>query len=130
MDINSSVKYLGVTDETTTCDCCGKGELKSVIGLELASGAVVRYGTTCAAKALGLRRSPKTFAAVVAKIEEIVAGNAAKAKAVEAATEIAAMLGCVVYVTRKNGEFNAVREAAYNARGPVFYGYPVATVGA
>ena len=44
--------YLGTDDTVHVCDCCGRKDLKSVIGLETEYGEVVRYGVTCAAKAL------------------------------------------------------------------------------
>ncbi len=47
-----ALRYLGTDDTVHICDCCGKKGLKSVIGLETEHGEVVRYGVTCAAKAL------------------------------------------------------------------------------
>lgn len=52
-------RFVGVTDETTTCEECGKPELRSTVVLALldADGNVdehVRYGSTCAARALGI----------------------------------------------------------------------------
>ena len=49
---------LGIDDEVTTCDCCGKSELKCTMALsELdADGcevAVVHFGRDCGARALG-----------------------------------------------------------------------------
>ncbi len=49
----SNAKFLGTTDEVTTCDCCGRKDLKSTVALELADHAdPVYYGVTCAAHAL------------------------------------------------------------------------------
>lgn len=46
-------KIIGVTDETTVCEHCGKTNLKKVVVLEnLETGEIVRYGTDCAAKAM------------------------------------------------------------------------------
>lgn len=47
------IKILGVTDEITVCDCCGKKNLKKTIGLELTDGTTVHYGSECAATLLG-----------------------------------------------------------------------------
>lgn len=48
-----SAKFLGTTDDVTTCDCCGRKGLKSTVALELAEATdPVYYGVTCAAKAL------------------------------------------------------------------------------
>ena len=45
------MKILAITDETNTCECCGKRGLKRVVVIELENGAIVRYGTDCASKA-------------------------------------------------------------------------------
>jgi len=45
-------KIHGITDEVTTCDCCGKSKLSRTVGLENESGEVLYFGTTCAARAL------------------------------------------------------------------------------
>jgi hypothetical protein len=45
------VKVLGTTDETSTCECCGKTNLKRVVVLNI-EGDVVRYGCDCAARTL------------------------------------------------------------------------------
>lgn len=45
--------YLGTTDEHTTCDCCGKADLKSTVGIhDLETGEDVFFGVVCAARAL------------------------------------------------------------------------------
>jgi len=45
--------YLGTSDEVTTCDCCGKSELKSTVAIsDDDAGETVYFGSTCAAKAL------------------------------------------------------------------------------
>jgi len=51
---------LGIDDEVTACDCCGKKNLKCTVALSQldADGnevAVVRYGRDCAARALRVR---------------------------------------------------------------------------
>ena len=54
-------RYIGITDESTTCDNCGKVELKAtVVIMPLDEGGadegdVVYYGSTCAARALSVR---------------------------------------------------------------------------
>lgn len=52
-------RYIGITDETTVCEECGKPELKATVVLAVldADGNtedVVRYGSSCAAKALSI----------------------------------------------------------------------------
>lgn len=51
----ATYKILGITDDHTDCDCCGKSGLKKTVALD--KGGVVRYfGTECAAKAMGLTK--------------------------------------------------------------------------
>lgn len=47
-----NAKLLGITDERTTCDCCGKTNLKRVAVIDLGEGNIVYYGRDCAAKKL------------------------------------------------------------------------------
>ena len=43
---------LGITDERTSCDCCGKVDLKKVVALnDNETGEIVYFGTTCATSA-------------------------------------------------------------------------------
>ena len=44
---------LGTDDSITTCDCCGKSGLKLTVLIQLDSGDVVNYGTTCASRNTG-----------------------------------------------------------------------------
>jgi hypothetical protein len=52
-----TVKFLGTTDDVTTCDCCGRKDLKSTVALSFDDADPAYYGTTCAAHAL--RRDAK-----------------------------------------------------------------------
>lgn len=46
-------KILGIGDDVTDCQCCGKSDLKATVALKVIdSGEVVRYGRTCAAVAM------------------------------------------------------------------------------
>ena len=47
-------QILGLSDEVTTCDCCGRGGLKRTIRLGFDDGEEVFYGTTCASRAFAL----------------------------------------------------------------------------
>lgn len=47
-------RFLGNTDEVTTCDCCGRSDLKATVALEDECGTVVHYGVVCAARAMKL----------------------------------------------------------------------------
>lgn len=60
LDTEAPVKVfqvLGTTDEVTTCDCCGREDLKGTIVLkymtEEDAGKVVYFGSTCGARAAG-----------------------------------------------------------------------------
>lgn len=46
----------GITDEITTCDCCGKTSLKDTVALENEAGDVLYFGSHCAARVLGFGR--------------------------------------------------------------------------
>jgi hypothetical protein len=46
------MKILGISDEVTVCELCGKSNLKRTVEIELDNGAVVHYGCDCAAKML------------------------------------------------------------------------------
>lgn len=49
-------QFLGTTDEHTSCDCCGKKNLKSTVAIRnLETGEDVFFGVTCAARALKLQ---------------------------------------------------------------------------
>lgn len=43
---------LGTTEDVTTCDCCGKSELKKTIAFDN-GGITVYYGVVCASKETG-----------------------------------------------------------------------------
>lgn len=46
-------RILGITDERSACDCCGKTGLKRVVALEeMSTLKVWFYGTTCAANTM------------------------------------------------------------------------------
>lgn len=49
------MKILGINDEQTTCDCCGKVDLKRTVVI-LDGENVGRFGTTCAMRKMGASR--------------------------------------------------------------------------
>lgn len=54
--MSSTVVHLGTTDEITTCDCCGKANLKMTVALSFGiDGDVRHYGTSCAARAASMQ---------------------------------------------------------------------------
>lgn len=46
------MQVLGTTDERSSCDCCGRSDLKRTVVLSTEDGSTVYFGTSCAAKAL------------------------------------------------------------------------------
>lgn len=48
----SNATFLGNTDEVTSCDCCGRADLKSTVALSVDGSEPVYYGVVCAARAL------------------------------------------------------------------------------
>jgi hypothetical protein len=47
-------RFLGTTEEVTTCDLCGRKDLKNTVALEpFEGGEIVYYGSDCAARAIG-----------------------------------------------------------------------------
>jgi hypothetical protein len=47
------MKALYITDEITTCECCGRSELKATVAMQLNDGGILFYGRTCAARNSG-----------------------------------------------------------------------------
>lgn len=46
-------RALGTDDSITTCDCCGKANLKHTVTIELDDGEIVHYGSVCATRNTG-----------------------------------------------------------------------------
>ncbi len=47
----NSMKVLGISDERTTCECCGRTNLKSTVVIEnIETHQIVYWGSTCATK--------------------------------------------------------------------------------
>jgi len=46
-------RALGTDDSITTCDCCGKSNLKFTVTVELDDGEIVHYGQVCARRNTG-----------------------------------------------------------------------------
>lgn len=60
--MNEAPRILGISDEVTTCDHCGKENLRRTVALDF-GGETSFYGTTCAAKAF----FPKSSGADIAR---------------------------------------------------------------
>lgn len=78
MTTTETVTFLGNTDEVDTCDCCGRTNLKATVALETEAGAVVYYGVTCAARAIGRKVSEVKAAAKAADDAKAAAERAAR----------------------------------------------------
>lgn len=59
----TSVKFLGINDDVTTCECCGRAGLKKTVVLDIGDGDTVHFGTACAAKKLRFGCGVKVSAA-------------------------------------------------------------------
>lgn len=49
----NEVRFLGTTDDVTTCECCGRADLKSTVALSIDGADPVYFGSDCAARAIG-----------------------------------------------------------------------------
>jgi hypothetical protein len=85
-------KALGLTDEITACDCCGKTNLKCTVALEMEDGTVVHYGRDCAGAAVFGRKSSKNAEMVAlravtrSRVEPVIAAiRAALPQGIDAA---------------------------------------------
>ena len=54
---NQMARALGIEESVTTCDCCGKSNLKHTIVIELDDGDIVHYGSVCAVRNTGKARA-------------------------------------------------------------------------
>jgi hypothetical protein len=85
--MTSAYTFLGYDFTFVACECCGREELKKTVKLSGPSG-VVRYGTGCAARALGLTGTEVTRRATSAQkaadeaaaAERAAAGRASQAR--------------------------------------------------
>lgn len=86
--MHARFSLLGIDDEVTTCECCGKTNLKCTVVLSIldADGAgrgEVRYGRDCGARALGLKKTSADkmeSKARVAEFERLWAARAGGSK--------------------------------------------------
>lgn len=86
MGTMGSATYLGTSDEVTTCDCCGKRDLKSTVALCIGEAVdPVFYGVSCAAKALKVAAKEVRAGTKLADIEKRRAAAAARDAAFRAA---------------------------------------------
>jgi len=78
-------KIHGTTDEITVCDCCGKPNLRATVVLEVLegdnAGDLLHFGSHCAARALGRKKSHADVIVAQAKRAQKLAPVAAAVKA-------------------------------------------------
>lgn len=73
----ATFKILGLTDEITTCDCCGRVNLKATVALDRCdvegneTGDIVHYGRDCAAKAILGNNTPGSIKIIEATAKGI-----------------------------------------------------------
>lgn len=89
--------FIGYDHTFGLCECCGREELKKTVKLAGPSGTV-RYGTGCAARALGMTGKEVTRRATAAQVE----ADAAAAKALEAA-RVAEMARWTAHLIARTG---------------------------
>ena len=84
---------LGISDERTDCECCGRSNLKRTIVLSIrtANGdeSVVYYGTDCARRTLGLSAKRAREAVEIAQLAAALAAVIAALRARPDARDVA-----------------------------------------
>jgi hypothetical protein len=70
----TTIKILGISDEVTGCECCGKTNLKKTVALDI-DGSVVYYGTDCAGMALMGRKTAGNRKVVEARASALTYGR-------------------------------------------------------
>lgn len=73
----AAVKILGINDDVTTCECCGRAGLKKTVVLDFVEGkGIVHYGTACAAKSLRFGAgAKKTATKILAEADYAARGS-------------------------------------------------------
>lgn len=76
IDVQKEWKVLGFTEDVTTCDCCGRVDLKGTLALEnISSGDINHYGIIC-----GSKISKQTKKDIQEKLIQISADSIKKAQ--------------------------------------------------
>lgn len=100
MTQTTEYRIIGITDEQTECDACGRVELKRTVVLADSDGVEAgRYGTTCASKIVG---RPLT-AAHVDNIEAVRRSNMIRPDEIELADRIKAAAVAILRRRRDEG---------------------------
>ena len=77
----STTRVVGMNDEQTTCDACGRMELRGTVILADENGEFGRYGTTCAGRILGWSISRSQAESAEAYRRQCVASDLRAARA-------------------------------------------------
>ena len=120
---------LGTTDERTSCDCCGKSNLKSTVALDDSdNGETVFFGVTCAARAMkievkAVKAGVNSLAAAKREQDRKAADEARRAETARWTAHLVARTGgikdyrgdyCIFSMIQALGGFNAAA-AGYRA---------------
>lgn len=124
-------KILAITDERTTCECCGKANLKRTVAIEFSSD-IRYYGTTCAAKALNFpnpeKYTSRNAELLVTDYGKRITAQERRAKALESAQAQANRFNQEVSVLRKDGRYSTMFSSQYIAMNNPAWGYEVERV--
>lgn len=102
-------KVLGINDESTVCECCGKTNLKRTVVLESESLGIVRYGVDCAGMALHGSKSAVNARKVVNAAKELARAEANR-KAIAAGEESQRFIAFVATRSSKESHFQRILE--------------------
>lgn len=61
-----AAKILGINDDVTTCECCGRTGLKKTVVLDIEGVGIVHYGSDCAATKLHGKKAARKMVDSVA----------------------------------------------------------------
>ena len=76
-----SIVVFGCNDDQTTCDHCGRTDLKATVALSIDDGPILRFGRGCAATALKVGKASINRAIrEVEKAEKLEARRASEAR--------------------------------------------------
>ena len=124
-------KILGITDERTTCECCGKANLKRTVVIEFSSD-IRYYGTTCAAKALNFpnpeKYTSRNAELLVTDYGKRISSQERRIKASESAQFQANRFNQEVSVLRKDGRYSTMPTRQYLAMNNPAWGYEIERV--
>ena len=124
-------KILAITDERTTCECCGKSGLKRTVVIEFSS-EIRFYGTTCAAKALNFpnpeRYTSRNAEKLVTDYGKRITAQERRAAALTSAQKQANYYNQDVSILRKDGRYQSMLTSHYMANNSPAWGYEIERV--